>query len=58
MMLVFESLTEINQQIVASDVRYSLEFISSSIIAETSPVFHLHHYQPDAGFVTELHIGA
>ena len=26
--------------------------------AETSPVFHLHHYQPDAGFVTELHIAA
>ena len=58
MMLVFEPLTEIKQQLVASDVRYSLEFISSTIIAETSPVFHLHYYQPDAGFVTELHIAA
>jgi len=58
MMLVFESLTEINQQPVASEVRYSLEFIASTIIAETSPVFHLHHYQPDAGFVTELQIAA
>ena len=26
--------------------------------AETAPVFYLHHYQPDAGFVTELHIAA
>ena len=24
--------------------------------AKTSPVFHLHHYQSDAGFATELHI--
>ena len=24
--------------------------------AEAAPVFHLHHYRPDAGFETELHI--